>query len=81
MNRLITVIFKFIPMQVGVNEAGTALVTQVLGLGASTGVTLGIVRKVRMLFWSSAGIVLLVRKGLSARRILEDSELRPETRE
>ena len=76
-NRLITVIFKFIPMQVGVNEAGTALVTQVLGLGASTGVTLGVVRKVRMLFWSSAGIVLLVRKGLSARRILEDAELRP----
>jgi hypothetical protein len=76
-NRLITVLFKFIPMQVGVNEAGTALVTQVLGLGASTGVTLGIVRKVRMLFWSSVGIVLLVRRGLNTRRILEDSELRP----
>jgi hypothetical protein len=75
-NRLITVIFKFVPMQVGVNEAGTALVTQVLGLGASTGVTLGVVRKVRMLFWSAAGIVLLIRRGLSARRILEDSDLR-----
>ena len=35
-----------------------------------------VVRKVRMLCWSSAGIVLLVRRGLSARRILEDSELR-----
>ncbi|HEV3484463.1 MAG TPA: lysylphosphatidylglycerol synthase domain-containing protein [Vicinamibacterales bacterium] len=76
-NRLITVIFKFIPMQVGVNEAGTALVTEVLGLGAATGVTLGVVRKVRMLFWSSAGIVLLVRRGLTTRRILEDSELMP----
>jgi hypothetical protein len=76
-NRLITVIFKFIPMQVGVNEAGTALVTQVLELGAAVGVTLGVVRKVRMLFWASAGIVLLVRRGLTARRILEDSELRP----
>ena len=75
-NRLITVIFKFIPMQVGVNEAGTALVTQVLGLGASTGVTLGVVRKVRMVFWSAIGIVLLVRRGLSARSILEDSDLR-----
>jgi Lysylphosphatidylglycerol synthase TM region len=75
-NRLITVIFKFVPMQVGVNEAGTALVTQVLGLGASTGVTLGVVRKVRMLFWASAGVVLLVRRGLSTRRILEDSEFR-----
>jgi hypothetical protein len=75
-NRLITVVFKFIPMQVGVNEAGTALVTQVLGLGASDGVTLGVVRKVRMLFWSSVGVVLLVRRGLSARRILEDTDLR-----
>ena len=75
-NRLITVVFKFVPMQVGVSEAGTALVTQVLGLGASTGVTLGIVRKVRMLCWSSLGIVLLVRRGLTTRRILDDSELR-----
>lgn len=75
-NRLITVIFKFVPLQVGVNEAGTALVTQVLGLGASTGVTLGVVRKVRMLFWASVGVILLVRRGLSTRRILEDSEFR-----
>ena len=75
-NRLITVVFKFVPMQVGVNEAGTALVTQVLGLGAPPGVTLGVVRKVRMLFWGSAGVLLLVRRGLSARRILEDSEFR-----
>jgi hypothetical protein len=75
-NRLITVIFKFIPMQIGVNEAGTALVTQVLGLGASIGVTLGVVRKIRMLVWSSVGILLLVRRGSSARRILEDAERR-----
>jgi hypothetical protein len=74
-NRLITVVFKPVPMQVGVNEAGTALVTQMLGLGPTLGLTLAIVRKARILFWMLAGTALLVRHGLSARRVLEDVEL------
>ena len=32
-NRLFTVVFKFIPFQLGVAEAGTAVATEVLGLG------------------------------------------------
>jgi len=75
-NRLITVIFKPIPMQVGVNEAGTALVTQVLGLSLETGLTLAIVRKARVLFWILVGTALLVRHGLSARTVLEDDASR-----
>jgi hypothetical protein len=74
-DRLITVAFKFVPYQVGVGEAGTALVTQVLGLGAAPGVTLSIVRKARMGIWSILGTALLVRRGLSARRVLEDADL------
>lgn len=74
-NRLITVVFKIVPLQVGVNEAGTALTTQLLGLGTAPGLTLGIVRKARMLFWTLVGTALLVRHGLSARRVLEDAEL------
>jgi hypothetical protein len=74
-DRLITVAFKFVPFQVGVGEAGTGLVTQILGLGAAPGVTLSIVRKARMGIWSLAGTALLVRHGLTARRILEDPEL------
>ncbi len=74
-NRLITVIFKFVPMQVGVNEAGTALLTEVLGLGLQTGLTLAIVRKARIIFWMIAGAVLLVRHGLSARQVLDDVKL------
>ena len=74
-DRLITVAFKFVPFQVGVGEAGTGLITQVLGLGAAPGVTLSIVRKARMAVWSLAGTALLVRKGLTARRVLEDAEL------
>jgi hypothetical protein len=66
-NRLITVVFKFVPLRLGVDEAGTALFTQVLGLGSQTGVTLAIVRKARVLFWTGAGAILLVREGLFAR--------------
>lgn len=71
-NRLITVVFKFVPMQVGVNEAGTALATQLLGLGLELGLTLAIVRKARVLFWIIVGAVLLVRHGLTTRDVLHD---------
>lgn len=74
-NRLINVVFKIVPLQVGVNEAGSALTTQILGLGTMPGLTLGIVRKARMLFWTIVGTALLVRHGLSARRVLEDAGL------
>lgn len=74
-DRLITVAFKFVPFQVGVGEVGTGLVTQILGLGAAPGVTLSIVRKARMGIWSLAGTALLIRRGLTARRLMEDPEL------
>ena len=74
-NRLITVMFKFVPMQVGINEAGTALVTGMLGLGMELGLTLAIVRKARIVFWMVVGAVFLVRHGLSARQVLDDVKL------
>lgn len=73
--RLIKVAFKFIPLQVGVNEAGTALSTGLLGLGAASGLTLGIVRKAREVCWTVVGFTLLVRHGLTARAVLADREL------
>jgi hypothetical protein len=74
-NRLITVLFKFVPMQVGVNEGGTVLATQILGMTAQTGLLLAIIRRARILIWQLAGTALLVRHGLTARRVLEDAEL------
>jgi hypothetical protein len=65
-NRLITVVFKFVPLRLGVDEAGAALFTRVLGLGANPGVALGIVRHLRVFFWTAAGAALLVRSGLAA---------------
>jgi hypothetical protein len=74
-NRLITVLFKFVPQQPGLNEGATVLTARMLGLDFQTGSTLGIVRRVRMLFWQLAGMAMLVRQGISTRRILADAEL------
>jgi hypothetical protein len=63
-NRLITVVFKFIPMRIGVDEAGSGLATQMLTLTTSVGVTMAIVRKARTLFWAGVGVALIgLRKG------------------
>jgi len=66
-NRLVTVVFKVVPLRLGVDEAATAYVSQVLGLGPRPGLSMAIIRKVRMLFWMLAGGVLLVREGFAPR--------------
>ena len=72
-NRFITTLFKPVPMRFGVDEAGTAALAQQLGFGTAAGVTLAIVRKARMLVWMTAGVGLLVRRGLSVRRAIADA--------
>ena len=67
-NRLLAAAFKVVPLRIGVDEAGTAAVAGLLGFGGATGVTLAIVRKARMLVWMTAGVLLLVRRGLPDRR-------------
>jgi uncharacterized membrane protein YbhN (UPF0104 family) len=73
-NRVINVVFKFVPYRVGVDEAGTSLFTRVLRFGASLGVTLAIVRKARMLCWTAVGVALLVSRGLSVSTVVRDAE-------
>jgi hypothetical protein len=75
-NRLITVLFKFVPMQQpGLSEYGTVLVAQVLGLSKPIAGTLAIVRRARMVIWQLTGTALLLRHGITTRRILDDREL------
>jgi hypothetical protein len=75
-NRLVTVVFKIVPLRLGVDETSTGGFTQLLGEGIAPGVTLAIVRKARVLFWILIGTTLLVRRGLSPSRILQASETR-----
>jgi hypothetical protein len=60
--RLIVVAFKFVPYRLGVDEAGSGLVASALALDPTIGVTLALVRRVRVLFWNAIGLVLLAVK-------------------
>ncbi len=79
-SRLITVLFKVIPFQLGFAQGGLAVVTGLLGFGEGSGVTFSFVRQARMAVWAVAGAALLVRRGISPRTVLADHELRANTR-
>jgi len=68
-NRVINVVFKFVPLRTGVDEAGTGMLSKVLGFTTAIGVTLAIVRKARDIFWTGVGVILIVRRGLSIRSL------------
>ena len=69
-NRLIAAVFRFVPLRIGVDEAGTGLLAELLAFGTAGGVTLAIVRKGRMLVWTALGLAALAGRGLSPGRLL-----------
>lgn len=71
MNRFINVAFKFVPLRLGVDEAGTGLLTQVLGFGSAVGVTVALVRKARVLVWTGVGVAFLTTRGLRPAELYE----------
>ena len=73
-NRVINLAFKFIPLRFGVDEAGTGMLSKVLGFMPATGVTLAIVRKARDVCWTAVGMALMVRRGISLRAAARESE-------
>jgi hypothetical protein len=73
-NRIITVVFKFVPLRAGVDEMGMDWLAVALGYGGLAGVTLAIVRKARMLFWMAAGVALLIARGLTLRGVAAEAE-------
>ena len=64
-NRAINMAFAFVPALVGVDEAGTGALVKAAGFGFDHGVTLALIRKIRMFFWIGIGLVFLAsaRKG------------------
>ncbi len=66
-SRLITILFKLVPFVIGVDEAGAQFVGQTVALAAGLGVTLAIIRKGRILFWTVIGIILIIKRGISIR--------------
>ena len=67
LNRVITVLFKFVPFRAGVDEVSSGGLAHLLGMDPVTGVALAIVRKVRNLFWAGIGMTIIaVRPGQAA---------------
>jgi hypothetical protein len=73
-SRLITIVFKLVPFVIGVDEAGAQFVTDTLAIGAGVGVTLAIIRKARILFWTAVGLLLIIKRGLNIRDISDPAE-------
>lgn len=65
-DRLITIGFKFVPLRLGVDQAGSGLMTTLLGIGLETGVILATIRTGRNLFWAVVGLSLLLKRNLGA---------------
>ena len=59
LNRLINLLFAFVPAKVGIDEAGSAWLAAALGLSTAAGVTLAIYRKLRLLCWTGVGLACL----------------------
>jgi len=57
-NRVVNIVFKVVPMRLGVEEGGTALLAQAIGYPAHAGFLLGLVRKVRVLVFAAIGLAL-----------------------
>jgi hypothetical protein len=68
-SRLITIMFKVVPLTIGVDEAGAQFVGEAFALAAGVGVTLAIIRKGRILFWTAIGLILTIKRGVSLREI------------
>jgi hypothetical protein len=54
--KVINLAFFFVPARAGVYESGNAVMLDALGLSASAGVALAIIRKLRALIWAAWGV-------------------------
>jgi len=73
-SRFISIVFKLVPFLIGVDEAGAQFVAETLALGATIGITLAIIRKGRILFWTAVGMFLIVRREISLLELLRHGE-------
>jgi len=63
--RAITVIFRVVPLRLGVDQFGSGLVSEALGLGAALGGTMAVVRLGRTLVSMVIGLALLLKRGVT----------------
>ncbi len=59
LTKVINFVFGFVPATIGVYESGTEVILRNLGYAVATGLTLALVRKAGILFWTGIGLVIL----------------------
>jgi len=57
--KLVNTVGVVVPGRIGISEGGSALLADVLGLSASYGLSLALMRRVRALIWTGIGLTLL----------------------
>ena len=65
-SRIVNVVFKIVPLRLGVDESVSSAVADAIALTSAVGVTLALVRKGRMLVWAVVGLLLMARRGLTS---------------
>lgn len=65
LTKVINFTFSFVPGTVGVYEGGNEIILRSLGYAAATGVTLALVRRGAILFWTAVGLIILLWRGVS----------------
>ena len=63
-NRIVNVVFRFVPMRAGVDEITSETVASSIGLGTGIGTAMGLVRKARVLTWAGVGLAIWLRRVL-----------------
>lgn len=63
-NRVAKVVFKWVPLGLGVDQVGSELVARSIGLATGVGTTLSLIRMSRVIVFSAIGLGLLVRRSV-----------------
>ena len=66
-SRVSNIVFRLVPFRLGVDQFGSDLVAQAIGLRAGVGTTMSLVRTGRVLVWAIVGVGLLLRRGIQRR--------------
>ena len=72
--RVANVMFKVVPLQLGVLQVGSELVAQAIGLAPGVGTSVSLVRTARVMLWGAVGMIIAARRswrgteGAGARR-------------
>lgn len=75
LTKLVNVAGALIPGNYGTYEGGNMLILSALGLGAETGLTLGLTRRLRGLCWAAVGLTVLFFHGLGRRPVAATSDI------